>query len=222
MAAIRFVDTTIRDGHLSLWASGMTTGMMLPVAETLDGAGFDAIEVLSDGQMGKAVRDLKDDPFERIRMVAERTPNTPLRLIAGRINTFEHEPPEAFALFLDLAGAERHRGGADLRSVERICRLEAPGRRRARGRAARHPQPGLLDLAGAYRCLLRRALPPGRLARRLAALLQGPGRAADARAHRGAGSGHAGERGRHPCRVPHPLHHRARAALRRRSHRGPG
>lgn len=103
MAAIRFVDTTIRDGHLSLWASGMTTGMMLPVVETLDGAGFDAIEVLSDGQMGKAVRDLKDDPFERIRMIAERAPDTPLRLIAGRINTFEYEPPEAFALFLRLA-----------------------------------------------------------------------------------------------------------------------
>ena len=103
MAAIRFVDTTIRDGHLSLWASGMTTGMMLPAAERLDAAGFDAIEVLSDGQMGKAVRDLKDDPFERIRMVAERAPNTPLRLIAGRINTFEYEPPEAFALFLRLA-----------------------------------------------------------------------------------------------------------------------
>ncbi len=30
---IRFVDTTIRDGHQSLWASSMTTGMMLPVAE---------------------------------------------------------------------------------------------------------------------------------------------------------------------------------------------
>ena len=103
MAAIRFVDTTIRDGHLSLWASGMTTGMMLPAVEALDGAGFDAIEILSDGQMGKAVRDLKDDPFERIRMVAERARNTPLRLIAGRIATFEYEPPEAFALFLQLA-----------------------------------------------------------------------------------------------------------------------
>ena len=103
MAAIRFVDTTIRDGHLSLWASGMTTGMMLPVVGTLDQAGFDAIEVLSDGQMGKAVRDLKDDPFERMRMMAERAPNTPLRLIAGRIATFEYEPPEAFALFLRLA-----------------------------------------------------------------------------------------------------------------------
>lgn len=103
MAEIRFVDTTIRDGHLSLWASGMTTGMMLPVIETLDNAGFEAIEILSDGQMGKAVRELGDDPFERIRLVAERARKTPLRLIAGRIATFEYEPPEAFALFLRLA-----------------------------------------------------------------------------------------------------------------------
>lgn len=105
MTAVRFVDTTIRDGHLSLWASGMTTGMMLPVAERLDNAGFDAVELLSDGQMKKAVRELKDDPWERIRMVSQRMPNTPLRLIAGRINTFEYEPPAMFQLFLELAAA---------------------------------------------------------------------------------------------------------------------
>ena len=103
MAEIRFVDTTIRDGHLSLWASGMTTGMMLPVIERLDRAGFEAIEILSDGQMGKAVRELKDDPFERMRLLAGGARKTPLRLIAGRIATFEYEPPEAFALFLQLA-----------------------------------------------------------------------------------------------------------------------
>ena len=103
MADIRFVDTTIRDGHLSLWASGMTTGMMLPAIGALDDAGFEAIEILSDGQMGKALRELGDDPFERIRLVAERARKTPLRLIAGRIATFGYEPPEAFALFLDLA-----------------------------------------------------------------------------------------------------------------------
>ncbi len=43
---IRFVDTTLRDGHLSLWASGMTTAMVLPVAERLGRAGFEAIEVM--------------------------------------------------------------------------------------------------------------------------------------------------------------------------------
>jgi oxaloacetate decarboxylase alpha subunit len=44
---IKFVDTTIRDGHQSLWAENMTTGMMLPVAEAMDRAGFDAIELIS-------------------------------------------------------------------------------------------------------------------------------------------------------------------------------
>ncbi len=102
MSAIRFVDCTLRDGPLSLWASSMTTAMMMPVAARLDGAGFDAIELISDGQLGKAVRDLKDDPFERMRLIAGRTPDTPLRLVAGRINTFEDEPPEMFGLFLAL------------------------------------------------------------------------------------------------------------------------
>jgi oxaloacetate decarboxylase (Na+ extruding) subunit alpha len=45
METIRFVDTTLRDGHQSLWAENMTTGMMLPIAETMDRAGFDAILV---------------------------------------------------------------------------------------------------------------------------------------------------------------------------------
>ena len=42
MDTIRFVDTTIRDGHQSLWAENMTTGMMLPIAKNLDDAGLKA------------------------------------------------------------------------------------------------------------------------------------------------------------------------------------
>ena len=44
MDTIRFVDTTIRDGHQSLWAENMTTGMMHPISENLDNAGFEGIE----------------------------------------------------------------------------------------------------------------------------------------------------------------------------------
>jgi oxaloacetate decarboxylase (Na+ extruding) subunit alpha len=47
MDTIRFVDTTIRDGHQSLWAENMTTGMMLPIAKNLDDAGFEGIELIS-------------------------------------------------------------------------------------------------------------------------------------------------------------------------------
>ncbi|HLH97532.1 MAG TPA: hypothetical protein VKW08_20685 [Xanthobacteraceae bacterium] len=101
MEEIRFVDTTIRDGHQSLWAERMSTGMMLPIAKRLDEAGFLAIELLSGSHIKKAVRELREDPWERIRRVAERAPNTPLRLIAGRVNTFGFDPPAMYELFIE-------------------------------------------------------------------------------------------------------------------------
>src|ERR1043165_8555128 len=90
MEEIKFVDTTIRDGHQSLWAENMTTGMMLPIAERLDNAGFEAIELLSSSHIKKCVRELKEDPWERVRQVAKRVKKTPLRLIAGRVRSEEH------------------------------------------------------------------------------------------------------------------------------------
>jgi len=105
MEEIRFVDTTIRDGHQSLWAERMRTGMMLPIARRLDEAGFDAIELLSGSHIKKAVRELREDPWERIRGVAQRVKNTPLRLIAGRVNTFGFDPPAMYQLFVDRMAA---------------------------------------------------------------------------------------------------------------------
>ena len=101
MDEVHFVDTTIRDGHQSLWAERMSTGMMLPIAKRLDDAGFLAIELLSGSHIKKAVRELREDPWERIRRVAERVPNTPLRLIAGRVNTFGFDPPCMYELFIE-------------------------------------------------------------------------------------------------------------------------
>jgi oxaloacetate decarboxylase (Na+ extruding) subunit alpha len=105
MDEVRFVDTTIRDGHQSLWAERMSTGMMLPIAKQLDEAGFLAIELLSGSHIKKAVRELREDPWERIRRVAERVPNTPLRLIAGRVNTFGFDPPCMYELFIERMAA---------------------------------------------------------------------------------------------------------------------
>ena len=105
MSEIHFVDTTIRDGHQSLWASNMTSGMMLPIAERLDRAGFDAIELIAGALFKKCVRELKEDPFELIRQVRKRVTRTPLRLIASRINPFEHDPPSMYRLSLELSAA---------------------------------------------------------------------------------------------------------------------
>ena len=101
METIRFVDTTIRDGHQSLWAENMTTGMMLPIAKNLDDAGFEGIELISGSHLKKTVRELKEDPWERVRLVAKIITKTPLRLIAGRVNTFEYNPPSMYRLFVE-------------------------------------------------------------------------------------------------------------------------
>ena len=102
---IKFVDTTIRDGHQSLWAENMTTGMMLPVAERMDQAGFDAIELISSSHLKKCVRELKEDPWARVKLMSERITRTPLRLNAGRFSAFDITPKSMYRLFMERMAA---------------------------------------------------------------------------------------------------------------------
>ena len=100
MDGIKFVDTTIRDGHQSLWAENITTGMMLPVAEAMDRAGFDAIELISSSHLKKCVRELKEDPWARVKLMSQRITHTPLRLNAGRFSAFDLTPRSMYRLFM--------------------------------------------------------------------------------------------------------------------------
>lgn len=116
MTEIRFVDTTLRDGQLSLWASNMTTGMMLPVIENIDRAGFEGIELLSSAFFKKAVRDLKDDLWERARLVSRRVTHTPLRSIRSRsMLAFQITPPAVAELWLERLAAN---GISELRTSD--------------------------------------------------------------------------------------------------------
>ncbi len=78
---VRFVDTTLRDGNQSLWALQMSSAMILPVAARLDEAGYSTVEVMAPAHFKTIVRDLRDDPWERIRRVAKLIPNTPLAVM---------------------------------------------------------------------------------------------------------------------------------------------
>jgi len=83
MPEIRFSDTTIRDGPNSLWAQNSRTGMLTPMVENIDNAGFESIEI--DGNPSKKiVRELQEDPWERIREIAKLAKKTPLRVVGGR------------------------------------------------------------------------------------------------------------------------------------------
>ena len=103
--SIEFVDVTLRDGHQSLWAERMTTGMMLPMVERLDRAGFIGLEVLSPSFIGKCVRDLHEDPIERIRLLAKRGGRTPMRVNGGGLNLFGSDQQSMVELFWRVMAA---------------------------------------------------------------------------------------------------------------------
>ena len=111
---VRFIDTTFRDGSQSLWASGLRSGMIEAVAEAVDQAGFDAVEVPVGGiYFKKFVRDLKENPWDMARMVAKKMPRTPKGCMTpGVIHPFEAPPPRAivelyYALLADIGALNR-------------------------------------------------------------------------------------------------------------------
>jgi oxaloacetate decarboxylase alpha subunit len=102
MKEVKFVDTTLRDGQASLWAENMRTGMMLLVAEQLDNAGYEAIEIMASSHLKKCVRELREDPFERIRLLARKVRRTLLRALgAARISAFELSPDSIVDLWFE-------------------------------------------------------------------------------------------------------------------------
>lgn len=73
---VGFVDVTTRDGHQSLWATRMTNAMILPYVGRMDQFGFDWINLEGGAVFDVCVRYLHEDPFQRMRLVAERVKNT--------------------------------------------------------------------------------------------------------------------------------------------------
>jgi oxaloacetate decarboxylase alpha subunit len=75
---VRLIDVTLRDAHQCLWATRMTTAMMKEVAPRLDRAGFEAIDLVGGAVFDVCVRYLREDPFERMRILSKWVTETPL------------------------------------------------------------------------------------------------------------------------------------------------
>src|SRR5215471_8476685 len=101
MANVQLVETSLRDGNQSLWAAlGVDTAKTLSVAPLMERVGYKAIDFTTSTHMGVAVRYKKEDPWERIRLMAEATPNTPLQFLSTgfRFISWETASPEFMAL----------------------------------------------------------------------------------------------------------------------------
>lgn len=101
MADIRLLDVSIRDGNQSLWgATGLTTRQILQIAPVLDRAGFAALDFTSSTHMGIAVRNHRENPWQRIRLAHAALPHTPLQFIGTgfRFISWETSNPEVMRL----------------------------------------------------------------------------------------------------------------------------
>src|SRR3546814_11348488 len=81
MTEIRIVDTTLRDGHQCLWATRMSTAMMLPVVERMDRIGFEAVEVIGAVHFDTCVRYIKENPWDRLRTLRDGFAGTSRQVI---------------------------------------------------------------------------------------------------------------------------------------------
>src|SRR5665213_3203488 len=94
MSILQLVETSLRDGNQSLWAAlGVDTANTLTIAPVMDRVGFKAIDFTTSTHMGVAVRFKKEDPWERIRLMAAATPNTPLQFLSPGFGFISGEPP---------------------------------------------------------------------------------------------------------------------------------
>jgi oxaloacetate decarboxylase alpha subunit len=97
---IRLVDVTLRDAHQCLWATRMTTAMMADIAPRLDRVGFEAIDLVGGAVFDVCVRYLREDPWERMRIVSGWLDRTPLIVMTRgqSLFTFEFFPDDIVAL----------------------------------------------------------------------------------------------------------------------------
>jgi len=92
---IEFVDQTLRDAQQSLWGYTMRTDHMTSIAETMDKVGYRAIATVGSQAFTVQVRNLNEDPWERIRVLSKLITRTPLRgsYQIGSLSSFDLSTP---------------------------------------------------------------------------------------------------------------------------------
>ena len=91
---------SLRDGNQSLWAAlGVDSARTLTVAPLMAAAGFRAIDFTTSTHMGVAVRYKQEDPWQRIRLMAQACPDVPLQFLSTgfRFISWETATPDFMA-----------------------------------------------------------------------------------------------------------------------------
>ncbi len=112
MRPVNITDTTLRDAHQSLWATRMEIGDMLPVLPKMDAVGYWSMEVWGGATFDSCLRFLDENPWERLRVIKQHCPRTPLQMLLRGQNLvgYRHYSDEIVRRFV----AASKRNGIDV------------------------------------------------------------------------------------------------------------
>lgn len=81
MAKVKITETMLRDAHQSLIATRMPSELMEPILDKMDQVGYHAVECWGGATFDACLRFLKEDPWERLRMLKRHFKNTKLQML---------------------------------------------------------------------------------------------------------------------------------------------
>ncbi|WP_412030652.1 oxaloacetate decarboxylase subunit alpha [Anaerosalibacter bizertensis] len=102
LSGVKITETILRDAHQSLIATRMKTEEMLPILEKLDRVGYYSLEVWGGATFDSCLRFLKEDPWERLRVLRKNFKNTKLQMLLRGQNLlgYKHYPDDVVEEFV--------------------------------------------------------------------------------------------------------------------------
>lgn len=102
---VYITEVALRDAHQSLLATRMRTVDMLPIAEEMDKAGYWSVEMWGGATFDACIRFLNEDPWERIRLLRAKMPNTRFQMLLRGQNLlgYRHYADDVVGRFVELA-----------------------------------------------------------------------------------------------------------------------
>lgn len=102
MKKVQFTETVLRDASQSLIATRLPYDKMEPILETMDKAGYYSAECWGGATFDVCLRFLGEDPWERLRKIRAKMPNTKLQMLLRGQNIlgYKHYPDDIVRRFV--------------------------------------------------------------------------------------------------------------------------
>ena len=103
MKKVQFTETILRDANQSLVATRLGYDQFEPILETIDKAGFYSVECWGGATFDVCLRFLNEDPWERLRKIRAKMPNTKMLLRGQNILGYKHYSDDIVRRFVRAA-----------------------------------------------------------------------------------------------------------------------